>query len=265
MQWRRTVRLLALALPAFLLCHAIAQDPQQAVGPVSPNDARASREPILRVGGGVSPPRLLTDPEPEYSELARKLGHQGVCVLWLVVGSDGKPRDIKVARVLGLGLDDQAIAAVRKWTFQPALKDGKPVAVQINVEVNYHLDGVHGKYPKLWERARDGDVKAQYELATAMLEGHGLPKSEGDGIQLLTQSANQGFLRAQHLLAQHLYENPRGGTPDYVNAYKWFALAQRGGEKHCDEPLKEITAKMTPEQLAEAQARVDAWKPTTAK
>jgi TonB family protein len=63
----------------------------------------------------------------------------GTVVLWLVVGPDGKPRDIKVLRTLGLGLDEKAIEAVRNWRFEPAMKDNKPVAVQINVEVNFHL------------------------------------------------------------------------------------------------------------------------------
>jgi TonB family protein len=63
----------------------------------------------------------------------------GTVVLWLVVGPDGKPRDIRVARTLGLGLDEKAIEAVKTWIFEPAYKDGKPVAVQINVEVNFHL------------------------------------------------------------------------------------------------------------------------------
>ena len=87
----------------------------------------------------MSAPRILSDPEPEYSEEARKAKYQGVCVLWLVVGPDGRPRDIKVARSLGLGLDEKAIEAVKNWKFEPAMKDGKPVAVQINVEVNFHL------------------------------------------------------------------------------------------------------------------------------
>lgn len=94
---------------------------------------------VFKVGGGVSAPRILSDPEPEYSEEARKAKYQGVCVLWLVVGPDGRPRDIRVARSLGLGLDEKAIEAVKNWKFEPALKDGKPVAVQINVEVNFHL------------------------------------------------------------------------------------------------------------------------------
>ncbi len=60
-------------------------------------------------------------------------------MLWLIVGPDGKPHDIKVARALGMGLDQKAIEAVRNWKFEPAMKDGKPVAVQINVEVNFRL------------------------------------------------------------------------------------------------------------------------------
>jgi TonB family protein len=91
------------------------------------------------VGGGVSAPRAIATPDPEYSEEARKAKYQGVCVLWLIVGPDGRPRDIKVARTLGMGLDQKAIEAVRQWKFEPAMKDGQPVAVQINVEVNFRL------------------------------------------------------------------------------------------------------------------------------
>lgn len=94
---------------------------------------------VFRVGGGVSAPRALDTPDPEYSDEARKAKYQGVCILWLIVGPDGHPRDVKVARSLGMGLDQKAIEAVKKWKFEPAMKDGKPVAVQINVEVNFRL------------------------------------------------------------------------------------------------------------------------------
>ena len=94
---------------------------------------------VFRVGGGVSAPKAVFAPDPEYSEEARKAKFQGTCVLWLVVGPDGRPRDIRVARTLGLGLDEKAIEAVRTWKFEPAMKDGKPVAVQINVEVEFRL------------------------------------------------------------------------------------------------------------------------------
>jgi TonB family protein len=94
---------------------------------------------VFRVGGGVSAPRALYTPDPEYSEEARKAKYQGTCVLWLIVGPDGRPRDIKISRSLGLGLDEKAIEAVKTWKFEPAMKDGKPVAVQINVEVSFRL------------------------------------------------------------------------------------------------------------------------------
>lgn len=92
-----------------------------------------------RVGGGVSAPRILYAPDPDYSEEARKAKYQGTVVLWVIVGPDGRPRDIRVSRSLGLGLDEKAMDAVRTWKFEPARKDGQPVAVQINVEVNFRL------------------------------------------------------------------------------------------------------------------------------
>lgn len=99
-------------------------------------------EPIYRVAsqpGGVSPPRTKFDPEPEYSEEARKLKYQGVLVLNLVVDSAGKPVHIQILNPLGLGLDEKAVAAVSTWKFSPAQKDGEPVAVMVNIEVNFHL------------------------------------------------------------------------------------------------------------------------------
>lgn len=93
----------------------------------------------FRVGGGVSAPRPLYQPDPEYSEEARKAKYQGTVVLWVVVGPDGRVHNIRVQRTLGLGLDEKAVEAVRLWKFDPARKDGQPVAVQITVEVNFRL------------------------------------------------------------------------------------------------------------------------------
>jgi protein TonB len=94
---------------------------------------------VYRVGGGVSAPRALYAPDPEYSDAARKAKYQGTVVLWVVVDQNGRPRQVKIARSLGMGLDEKAIEAVRTWRFEPALKDGRPVAVQVNVEVNFRL------------------------------------------------------------------------------------------------------------------------------
>ncbi len=94
---------------------------------------------IYRVGGGVSAPRAIYAPDPQYSDEARKAKMQGIVVLTLVVAPDGHTRDIRVARTLGMGLDEKAIEAVKTWKFQPSVKDGRPVSVLVNVEVNFHL------------------------------------------------------------------------------------------------------------------------------
>jgi len=91
------------------------------------------------VGGGVSAPRAIYAPDPEYSKEARKAKFQGTVVLWMIVAPDGRAHDVRVMRSAGMGLDERAIEAVRTWRFDPARKDGQPVAVQISVEVSFRL------------------------------------------------------------------------------------------------------------------------------
>ena len=93
----------------------------------------------FRIGGGVSAPKAIFAPDPEYSEEARKAKYQGTVVLSLIVGADGVPRDIRVARSVGLGLDEKAIETVKTWKFEPGSKDGKPVATYATIEVAFHL------------------------------------------------------------------------------------------------------------------------------
>ncbi|MBM3812818.1 MAG: energy transducer TonB [Acidimicrobiia bacterium] len=94
---------------------------------------------VFRIGGGVSAPTLVYKVEPEYSEEARKAKFQGTVVLSVVVDEKGNPRDLRVIRALGLGLDEKAIEAVQKWRFKPGFLQGKPVAVAATVEVNFRL------------------------------------------------------------------------------------------------------------------------------
>ncbi len=96
-------------------------------------------EGVYRVGGGVSAPRPIFDPDPEYSDEARQAKFQGTVMLWVVVGADGRAHEIRVQRSLGMGLDEKAIASVRGWKFAPGTKDGVPVAVQVNIEVVFRL------------------------------------------------------------------------------------------------------------------------------
>jgi TonB family protein len=87
----------------------------------------------------VTQPRPIYDPEPDYSDAARKAKFQGSVLLWLVVGPEGRPHNIRVQRSLGMGLDEKAIAAVSTWRFDPARLDGRPIAVEVNVEVSFRL------------------------------------------------------------------------------------------------------------------------------
>ena len=93
----------------------------------------------FKIGGGVSAPRVIFQVEPEYSEDARKAKFQGTVVIALIVDDKGNPREIRVVRPLGMGLDQKAIEAVEKWRFRPGQKDGKAVATQATIEVSFRL------------------------------------------------------------------------------------------------------------------------------
>jgi TonB family protein len=94
---------------------------------------------IYRVGKGVSAPAVRNSVDPQYTNEARRKKIQGVCLIKLIVDVQGKPQNAQVVRPLGYGLDERAIAAVNKFKFKPAMKEGVPVPVMITVEVNFRL------------------------------------------------------------------------------------------------------------------------------
>jgi periplasmic protein TonB len=108
-------------------------------GGLGPGEGGGLGGGLFRVGGGVSPPRIIYQIDPEFSEEARKAKYQGTVIVATEIGPDGRVHNARIARSLGLGLDEKAIEAVRQWKFEPAKKDGQPVAVLVNVEVNFRL------------------------------------------------------------------------------------------------------------------------------
>jgi len=95
---------------------------------------------IYKLGDiGVTAPVAKFTPEPDFSEEARKAKYQGTVVLAAIIGPDGRPRNIHVVRSLGMGLDEKAIERVRTWLFEPGKKNGTPVAVTMNLEVDFRL------------------------------------------------------------------------------------------------------------------------------
>ena len=94
---------------------------------------------LYHVGGGVSAPVPLNQVEAEFSDEARRAKYQGVCLISLIVDAQGNPQNPHVVRALGMGLDEKAIEAVKKYKFKPAMKGNTPVPVMITVEVNFRL------------------------------------------------------------------------------------------------------------------------------
>jgi protein TonB len=95
---------------------------------------------VFRVGGQISAPVPLFTPEAEFSDEARRAKYQGEVMITLIVDAQGNPINPRVVRPLGMGLDEKALEAVRKYKFKPALKDGRtPVPVLITIAVNFRL------------------------------------------------------------------------------------------------------------------------------
>jgi protein TonB len=133
----RTGICLITSMCLLLAVHAQTQPPASVGLANNPNFGEG--EGAFRVGGAVSAPVAISAPNPQYSEEARKAKIQGTCVLSLIVGRNGIPRNIRVVSGLGYGLDEKAIEAVKTWRFKPSQKNGKPVPVQTNIDVEFHL------------------------------------------------------------------------------------------------------------------------------
>lgn len=93
----------------------------------------------LHVGKGVSAPVPVYTPDPDYTAEARATLYQGTNAVTVVVGSDGRVRNPILSQCLGMGLDEKTAERVLVWKFEPATKDGNPVAVQVVIEVKFNL------------------------------------------------------------------------------------------------------------------------------
>jgi TonB family protein len=94
---------------------------------------------VFKVGGNVRPPTVVQRVEPHYPEEARDERIQGTVVLGIVVRVDGDVEGVRVVRSLDPRLDESAVEAMKQWKFRPAMRDDTPVAVSLNVEVNFNL------------------------------------------------------------------------------------------------------------------------------
>ena len=128
----------AQAQPASSSTHNVSMTgacPQPKLGKVAWFDTCA----YLPIGNGVRPGRAVSTPNPQYSESARQAKITGQVILALAINSTGVVDAVRVVKPLEPGLDENAVQAVSKWQFTPATKDGKPVAIQMEVAVGYRL------------------------------------------------------------------------------------------------------------------------------
>jgi TonB family protein len=91
-----------------------------------------------------STPKLIRRTQPQYTAEARLARLQGTVQLFVVVGTDGKARDFRLLRPIGLGLDEQAVACVAEWRFEPGVRNGIPRDTSATVEVNFNMPGEDG-------------------------------------------------------------------------------------------------------------------------
>ena len=109
-------------------------------GGVGPGEDGGFGGGIYHVGDhGLVLPVALYKPEPEYSDDARRARLSGEVIVQLVIDENGRVRNMRIVRSLGLGLDEEALKCVSKWRFKPATKDGKPVAILGEATVGFHL------------------------------------------------------------------------------------------------------------------------------
>jgi TonB family protein len=135
---------LAAFLLALIFAHILAHYPvrgysseQEKEQTRQESQKQESEEPVYDVGPGVTPPRVVRQVPPKYSG-SRGVRVVGSVTISLVVTAQGFPKDPQVVKSLDKDVDQSALDAVRQWRFDPARKDGKPVAVRIALEIDFH-------------------------------------------------------------------------------------------------------------------------------
>lgn len=103
----------------------------------SSGTASADDEPVYDLGPGVTPPRVIKQVNPQYPT-TRGVRAVGSVIIALVVSSKGLPKNPRVAKGLDKDLDQSAVDAVKQWRFAPAQKNGRPIAVRVSLQIQFH-------------------------------------------------------------------------------------------------------------------------------
>jgi periplasmic protein TonB len=106
---------------------------------LGPGDEAGVGGGVYDIGGNVAAPVPIYEPDPQYSEEARKAKYSGTVLVEIIVDAQGNVRDAQVVKNVGMGLDEKALEAVRTWRFKPGTRGGVPVATRVAVEVYFRL------------------------------------------------------------------------------------------------------------------------------
>lgn len=178
-----------------------------------------------------------------------------------------------LTNVVAAGPLDDGLAASKAGDYARALEIWKPLAEKGDASAQYEIGGLydvgHGvtldyaEAAKWYRRAADqGLATAQDKLASMYTLAQGVPKDYGEAAKWYQLSAQQGLASAEHGLGI-LYSNGTGVPQDDVTAYVWFQRAAAQGDKGAGINRDMLTRLMTPDKVAEAQRRVQEWKPKT--
>lgn len=97
------------------------------------------KDGAYKMGPGISAPHVKQRVDPQYTVEAKDAKVEGTVLLSVVIGTDGQAHYINVVKGIGSGLDEKAVEAVQKWSFEPGMKDGQPVDVRASIEINFRL------------------------------------------------------------------------------------------------------------------------------
>ena len=184
----------------------------------------------MRIGPGVTAPRLIRKVEPVYSPEARADHVQGTVILQIVVSEKGRADDISVISPLGFGLDEQAQAAVAKWEFVPGTKADAPVRVLATVEVNF-------RFPGIWFDEKVERQRTRFNIAVQTVNKASASQTAIDqAVQSITDLSRRKFVPAMYVLG--LWEINGEHVPK--DAAQGFDLIQKAATKSYGPALYEV-------------------------
>lgn len=192
--------------------------------------ATSGSDDAVRVGPGVTAPRVVYKVEPEYSPTARADRVQGTVVLQIVVNEKGRASDITVVSPLGFGLDERALAAVETWEFVPGMKDGKPVKILAIVEVKF-------RFPGIWFDEKAESQRTSFNIALQTLKKTNIASTQIDrAVKSVLDLSRHSFAPAMYLVGSWKRKGER--VPKDPEA--GLALIQKAAAKNYGPALYEI-------------------------